>query len=279
MVKRTLRQMAVSRLLHYPQMEDAHLRHIHSGTQRTQHTIPTTALSHPQRRQLNLALHQPYEQKLCQQTLPLPSVPLDSLNRALAAELIRAPLTGRRKRLRGTEAKNLASSILQPLYAKPNTSSNAASPTKVLSDEVLGISISSCLGLTSAVGIGNGGPTGGVRRVECIRFRIGGDGYESPIDDEDEDVMLQEGGAGGGGTIKETFDVSFTVAFGGLSGEWVAKGLSALADELVEEERAEKDEERGEQAWKGKFLDSQRRLWEKEEEVRCLKDRILEAVL
>jgi hypothetical protein len=209
----------------------------------------------------------------------LPSVPLDSLNRALAAELIRAPLTGRRKRLRGTEAKNLASSILQPLYAKPNTSSNAASPAKVLSDEVLGISISSCLGLTSAVGIGNGGPTGGVRRVECIRFRIGGDGYESPIDDEDEDVMLQEGGAGGGGTIKETFDVSFTVAFGGLSGEWVAKGLSALADELVEEERAEKDEERGEQAWKGKFLDSQRRLWEKEEEVRCLKDRILEAVL
>jgi hypothetical protein len=203
----------------------------------------------------------------------LPSVPLDSLNRALAAELIR----GRRKRLRGTEAKNLASSILQPLYAKPNTSSNPASPAKVLSDEVLGIAISSCLGLTSAVGIGTGGPTGGVRRVECIRFRVGGDGYESPIDDEDEDVMLPE--SGNGGTIKETFDVSFAVAFGGLSGEWVAKGLSALADEVVGEERAGKDEERGEQAWKGRFLDSQRRLWEKEEEVRCLKDRILEAVL
>jgi hypothetical protein len=212
----------------------------------------------------------------------LPFVPLDSINRALAAELIRAPLTGRRKRLRGTEAKQLASSILQPLYVKPTAGSTA--PTKAISEQVLGIAISSCLGLTSTVGIGTGGPTGGVRRVECIRFRIGGDGYESPIDDDDEDAEnMHESGA-----IKETFDVSFAVSFGGLSGEWIAKGLTATVDELDEDVstsggRASELEQDSSQntpaAWRSKFLEAQRKLWESQEQVKCLKDKILEAVL
>lgn len=217
-------------------------------------------------------------------TSTLPTVPLESLNRALAAELIRAPLTGRRKRLRGTEAKHLASSILQPLYAKPTVGS--AAPAKMMSDEVLGIAVSSCLGLTGTVGIGTGGPTGGVRRVECIRFRVGGDGYESPIDEDDEDTdNMHESG-----TIKETFDVSFAVSFGGLTGEWMAKGLAATADDPEEDDNAapgrgvsELDSHDGSQvtpaAWKTKFLEAQRKLWESQEEVKSLKDKILEAVL
>ncbi|KAF2818564.1 hypothetical protein CC86DRAFT_375764 [Ophiobolus disseminans] len=212
---------------------------------------------------------------------PLPLVPLDSLNRALAAELIRAPLTGRRKRLRGTEAKHLASSILQPLYVKPNAGSSA--PGKVMSEQVLGIAISSCLGLTSTVGIGAGGPTGGVRRVDCIRFRIGGDGYESPIDEDDEDAdNMHESG-----TIKETFDVSFAVSFGGLSGEWIAKGLTATAEDPDDDEAAANGRRTSEldrqdstpAAWKTKFLEAQRKLWESQEQVKSLKDKILEAVL
>jgi hypothetical protein len=160
-----------------------------------------------------------------------------------------------------------------------------------MSDQALGIAISSCLGLTSAVGMGIGGPTGGVRRVECIRFRIGGDGYESPIDDDEEDGDAADNlhsGSGSGGSIKETFDVFFAVNFGGLSGEWVAKGLETTADEAGEEatRRVTSGElENGETsqmtpaAWKSKFLDAQRRLWESQEEVKSLKDRILEAVL
>ena len=140
------------------------------------------------------------------------AVPLETLNRALAAELIRAPLTGRRKRLRGNEAKRLASAVLQPLHAKPSPGSTP--PAKVMSDYALGIAISSCLGLAGTVGVGIGGPTGGVRRVECIRFRVGGDGYESPVDEEDDDEE-HENAARGGGSIKETFDVFFAVAFGG----------------------------------------------------------------
>lgn len=207
-------------------------------------------------------------------------VPMDKLNRALAAELLRAPLAGRRKRLRGNEAKNLAAAILQPLYAaKPSAGQNT--PAKVMSDQVLGIAISSCLGLSSAAGIGLGGPSGGVKRVECARFRIGGDGYESPIEDNEDEVE----GVNGSGVIKETFDVFFAVSFGGLSGEWTAKGLHATAENDGNDTAAGAQEAGGESAqhatgaWKTKFQESQRKLWESQEEVKSLKEKILEAVL
>ncbi|KAJ4402409.1 hypothetical protein N0V91_007274 [Didymella pomorum] len=210
---------------------------------------------------------------------PLPLISLEVINRALAAELIRAPLTGRRKRLRGNEAKNLASAILMPLYAK---SSVGQSPAKVMSDQVLGISISSCLGLSNASGIGLGGPNGGVKRVECARFRVGGDGYESPIDDNEDESE----GMNGSGVVKETFDVYFAVSFGGLSGEWTAKGLSATAEDTdIKDTRAGAQEDRVEPgqhataAWKSKFEAAQRKLWESQEEVKNLKEKILEAVL
>jgi hypothetical protein len=219
-------------------------------------------------------------------TSPLPAIAPETINRALAAELIRAPLTNRRKRLRGNEAKILATAILQPLYSKPasgHSSSTSPANSKVMSDSALGVAIASCLGLTSAVGVGIGGPTGGVRRVECIRFRVGGDGYESPVDDEDEEGESPRDGT----RIKETFDVFFGVNFGGLVGEWVVKGLEIsssgeeIGEAVGESSRASDELERNETpaAWKTKFLDAQRRLWEKEEEVKSLKDKILEAVL
>ena len=212
------------------------------------------------------------------------SIPPETLNRALAAELIRAPLTGRRKRLRGNEAKMLASAILQPLYSK--SSSGPGAPGKVMSDHTLSIAISSCLGLTGAVGIGIGGPNGGVKRVECVRFRVGGDGYESPMEEDDEEAD----GLRGHGAVKETFDVFFTVAFGGLTGEWTAKGLTALSDDGDDRTdtpllRSRSELERQDSnlhtpaAWKSKFLESQKKLIECQEEVKALKDKILDAVL
>jgi hypothetical protein len=91
------------------------------------------------------------------------------------------------------------------------------------------------------------------------------------------------------GTIKETFDVSFAVSFGALTGEWIAKGLTATADDPENEDNergggtSELDRQDGSQstpaAWKTKFLEAQRKLWESQEEVKSLKDKILEAVL
>jgi hypothetical protein len=152
-----------------------------------------------------------------------------------------------------------------------------------MSDQILSIAISSCLGLSNAVGIGLGGPSGGVKRVECVRFRIGGDGYESPIEDNDDDT----GDPDSAGPIKETFDVFFAVSFGGLSGEWTAKGLQAtpkddgqegLANGTQELDRTEPGQH-ATAAWKTKFQDAQRKLWESQEEVKNLKEKILEAVL
>ncbi|KAF1961559.1 hypothetical protein CC80DRAFT_532156 [Byssothecium circinans] len=215
----------------------------------------------------------------------IPNVSHDALNRALVAELIRAPLSGRRKRLRSTEAKNLAASILQPLSYSASTT--IASTGKAMSDQLLSLAISSCLGLTGAVGLGSGGPTGGVRRVECVRFRISSDGYESPVDEDDED----SDSLGQGGNIRETFDVYFGVSFGGLVGEWSAKGLEAIG--ISDTDRtAMGSTATGAQgpngqeqvpntvaAWKAKFQETQRRLDQSQEEAKSLKDRILEAVL
>lgn len=213
-------------------------------------------------------------------SIAIPSLPQEALKRALVAELIRAPLSGRRKRLSGTEAKNLASSVLSSLSAKP--SHTTSTPIKVMSDQILGIAISSCLGLTSAVGLGSGGPVGGVRRVECTRFRIGRDGYESPIDegeDDDQAVPTED-------TVRETFDVFFGVGFGGLTGDWAAKGLVATRVKEqgmrrgVEEVLQKQDQVPTTAAgWKAKFIESQRRLSEKEEEARILREKVLEAVL
>jgi hypothetical protein len=152
-----------------------------------------------------------------------------------------------------------------------------------MSDQVLGIAISSCLGLSNAVGIGFGGPSGGVKRVECTRFRVGDDGYEDPIDDDEDDNE----GIDAAGVVKETFDVFFAVSFGGLSGEWTAKGLHATDKDVKHKDAGagaqESDRvEPGQQttaAWKTKFQDAQRKLWESQEEVKNLKEKILEAVL
>ena len=209
-------------------------------------------------------------------SIAVPVLPEEALKRALVAELIRAPLSGRRKRLSGTEAKNLASSIMSSVNAKSGLT--ASTPTKAMSDQVLGIAISSCLGLTSAVGLGSGGPVGGVRRVECTRFRIGRDGYESPIDEGEDDDQT----AATEGTVRETFDVLFHVGFGGLVGDWAAKGLVATGStEQGRGQGAEEVSHRQDQVpttvagWKAKFLEVQ----QKEEEARILKEKVLEAVL
>lgn len=114
-----------------------------------------------------------------------------------------------------------------------------------------------------------------------MRFRVGGDGYESPIDEGEDEGEPS-------GTVRETFDVFFNVSFGGLTGEWAAKGLAANApagnggdgtDGQTAEGRDREQAPSTAAGWKAKFLETQRRLWEMEEEARDLKEKVLEAVL
>ena len=228
-----------------------------------------------------------HQQPLSPRTQPpaLPaSVPREALHRALATELIRAPLSGRRKRLRGSEAKNLAGAILRPLYRTGGSTSD---------DAILSIAVTSCLGLGAQVGLdgtdgAGAGPRGSVKRVECFRYRVGRDGYESPVDEDDGADVPERSRGDGDGLVRETFDVYLSVAFGGLFGEWTAKGLSAGAGDAGAEgsrggsnEDGVTEEKAAEDAfdWRSKFLIAQRRLRESEEEARQLKERILDAVL
>lgn len=146
---------------------------------------------------------------------------------------------------------------------------------------MLSIIISSCLGLSSTVGL-SGGPTGGVKRVECSRFRVGGDGYESLMD-ENEDGEDARGGDGDG-QVKESFNVVFEIVFGGLEGVWVAKDLSLAGAVDAEGEddagaRDGGDEEGHGEDWKKKFLELQKRLLDSQERERNLREKVLEAVL
>jgi len=118
-----------------------------------------------------------------------------------------------------------------------------------------------------------------------MRYYINGDGYDSPVDEEDVDDGLDGSSLG---RIRETFDVYLTVSFGGLSGEWSVKGLSAVSVEGSgsSEAGAAADARSTQDAvpdtihgWKSKFLDAQRKMLESQEEVKGLKERILEAVL
>jgi hypothetical protein len=116
-----------------------------------------------------------------------------------------------------------------------------------------------------------------------MRYYVNGDGYESPVDEDDEDDGLNGSSLG---RIRETFDVYLTVSFGGLSGEWSVKGLSTGSIEGSGEAGAAADARSAQDAvpdtingWKTKFLDAQRKMLESQEEVKGLKERILEAVL
>lgn len=141
--------------------------------------------------------------------------------------------------------------------------------------------------------MGAGGPQGGVKNVSVQRFRVGGDGYDSPVDEDDEGMAID----GAEGNIRETFDVTFNVAFGPMTGEWVVKSLALDVAEGVDSggngsaeattgavsgnigAAGRGDAQTTAVCWKTKFLEAQQRLWEKEEEVRGLRDKVLEAVL
>jgi hypothetical protein len=115
-----------------------------------------------------------------------------------------------------------------------------------------------------------------------MRYRVGGDGYESPVDEDDEVDGLDEASTG---RVRETFDVYFAVSFGSLYGEWSVKGLSATsAEDNVDGDgtangTGNTQDPNTAAGWRKKFLDAQRELLESQEEAKELRERILEAVL
>jgi hypothetical protein len=193
----------------------------------------------------------------------IPTISPEALKRALAADLLKADLTGRSKSLRGTEAKELAESLLAHLRTHRISSpgSSADDPDARAADDVFRATAASWLGLNAlaapAAAAWNPVGSSGVKKIHVRRFRVGGDGYDSPIDDEDDDE----------GETKMTFDIEWELSLGGLGGKFQIKGLSI--GDGGEAETPEEGESGGvlglTEAWRRKYLE--------------LKDKVLEAAL
>ncbi|KAJ9641915.1 hypothetical protein H2199_005129 [Coniosporium tulheliwenetii] len=125
----------------------------------------------------------------------------EDLKRALAAELLRARITGR-KRLRGAEAKALADAMLRRM--KPDTGSSSENE---MSKDIFPPMCASWLGLNLTEN-GCSAPNGSnAKTITVQRFRVGKDGYDSPIYDDEEEGETS-------GVVKETFEVEWSAALG-----------------------------------------------------------------
>lgn len=183
----------------------------------------------------------------------------EDLKRALVADLLRAEIKGRTKRLRGTEAKDLADAILRKLNAQHTSGGQSTA-----AEDLHRFLCASWLGV-----IPNATPSSTGKKITVRRFRVGGDGYDSPLEEDD---PLTDGDE-----VRETFDIEWTQTLGALSGTFAVNGVSLG---LVENsEHGEDEDMSGNEDWRAKFLRSEEKRREQEAELANLKTRVLDAVL
>jgi hypothetical protein len=209
-----------------------------------------------------------------------PFFSFEDLKRALAADLLRAEIEGRAKRLRGTEAKELAEVLLSRLRSQQHSAvSDPGGTSGLQSEDIFRLTCASWLGLNIQLGLSSAGvqTTGAGKKITVRRFRVGGDGYDSPMDEDD--------AVDAGEEIRETFDVEWSLAMGDSAGRFSLKGLSIGqrvrwddGDGLDTGAGAELADSGG-KGWKERFLESERRVREQGEEIRRLKDKVLDAIL
>ncbi|KAF2462448.1 ARS binding protein 2-domain-containing protein [Lineolata rhizophorae] len=201
---------------------------------------------------------------------PFPVRSFADLQRALATDLLRAEVSGRRPvrrrrgasssaskarppRLKGAEAKVLAAAMLRRLRGQPShlyrsapldadTAENAA--WRVACAAWLGLALVGSEAQTPAAA--NGGqpwlptpwPVGAPKRIDVRLFRVT-DGFYHLIE-EDEDEFDGRGNAAGG-IVQECFDISWSLVLGAGSAEaeFSVKGLDLDNDVEAEEAGAE----------------------------------------
>jgi len=160
-------------------------------------------------------------------------------------------------------------------------------------EDLFNVTAANWLGLAAGLGMmdGVGVTTGSGRWIRVTRYRLGDDGYESPVDDDEGDG--DDGGGGGGhdgSEVREVFDVGWSLGLGGMVGRFDVKGLVLEGGERGSDgkDMGEVVDEGGgyasskvyeESSYKEKYEALRRELMKREEEVRLLRDRVLEAVL
>ncbi|KAK8248208.1 ARS binding protein 2-domain-containing protein [Phyllosticta capitalensis] len=161
-------------------------------------------------------------------------------------------------------------------------------PLLVLSEkpdvEVQLVTLACWLGYATQLGLASGPVAGGQKKISVQKYRISGDGYESPIDDNEDEDGQTDGtpAAGEDGKIKEVFDVSWSLLLGGCGGDFKVQGLSIESAETEQEE--ETQGEQADDAEKEKKLEDRVKALEaelknKDKEVQEWRQRVLEVVL
>ncbi|KAI9657120.1 MAG: hypothetical protein M1821_003286 [Bathelium mastoideum] len=151
----------------------------------------------------------------------IPPIGSEELKRALAADLLRADITGR-SRLKGTEAKSLAEALLIKLQPTTSVADDPDAATSTSAEDVHKLTAALWLGLSGPLGLDRrAAPLGGQKKIIVRRSRMGEDGYEVPLDDDDPSTV----------GVTEAFDISWSLLLGGLAAEFAVKGLTLVSDE------------------------------------------------
>jgi len=137
----------------------------------------------------------------------------EALKRVLAADLLRADLSGRKGRLLGPEAVRLSDAILQRFGVPKADSDNKR-------DDALRIAATSWLGVSRQLGFDSATPCK-EKEITVQRFAVRDDGLEERIG-PDEHAQR----------VKEKFDVSWSAGFGGVGGKFCAVGLEIGQEEV-----------------------------------------------
>ncbi|KAF2754953.1 hypothetical protein EJ05DRAFT_513284 [Pseudovirgaria hyperparasitica] len=212
---------------------------------------------------------------------PFPTLTHESLKRALAHDLLRAEISGRKK-LRGTDAKELADALLRKMKTMPQSPTTPSTTNgSNTGEQVHRMALATVLNLSSSLGLP--GPPSPVNQKKLVfqRFRVGGDGYDSPIDDDNDNAMETEDVEGANDRkIRESVDVAWTTTIGALVAECKIRGI-VMGDKSSRKDDVDRAESAAaaEIDWKSKFEDLKEKLGRKEEEVRELREKVLDAVM
>lgn len=145
-----------------------------------------------------------------------PGFSFETLKRVVTSDLLRADIIGRPQRLSGDEAKRLADSVLDRLGVPREETGNSR-------DNIARLTAASWLGVGEQVNVPLGPATGHGKKINVTRFRLGSDGYEEIIYEDD-----VQG-------VREVFDISWHVSLGGCMGSFAMKGLSLASPSVATE--------------------------------------------
>jgi hypothetical protein len=227
--------------------------------------------------------HPPSAASAAPMLAPLPLLGSEALKRALVADLVRADVTGRGKSLRGTEAKDLADALLSSLHIRSGSPKGSDDPNALAADDVLRLTCAAWLGVSPPQ---QPFGTTGVKKIHVRRFRVSGDGYESPMD-EDGDDDADDAGSGGvlAANVKQTFDIEWELGLGCMAGKFAVKGLVLGGEHggspitVSEGREVEMEGVESSSDWRRKWLETKAELEKTREELKTIRDDVLKVAL